>query len=256
MHGIARACLSVALMSGSGCTGIPAPSGPTAGIPVATFSIVARDPANGDLGIAVTSKFLAVGAVVPWAQADVGAVATQAWANTSFGPEGLRRLAAGEAPADALAAMLAADADGRDRRQVGLVDAKGRVAAHTGTGCLAWAGHVTGEGYTCQGNILVGEAVVTAMAKAFEAAKGELADRLLAGLAAGYAAGGDRRPGHDSAALLVVRARGGYSGWNDRYIDLRVDDHAEAVTELRRLNELHRKIWKRPAVAPTGDPGK
>jgi uncharacterized Ntn-hydrolase superfamily protein len=198
-----------------------------------TFSIVAFDPRNGDLGIAVASKFPCVGAVVPWARAGVGAVATQAWANTDLGPDGLRLMAGGMPASSALDAALEAD-DGRDERQAGFVDASGGAATFTGSGCVDWAGGVTGEHFAAQGNILAGEDVVPAMADAFVASEGDLSDRLLAAVRAGDAAGGDRR-GKQSSALLVVRAGGGYEGRNDRYIDLRVDDHPDAPAELARL---------------------
>jgi len=198
-----------------------------------TFSIVAFDPANGDLGVAVASKFPCVGAVVPWAKAGVGAVATQAWANTDFGPDGLRLMAGGMPAGPALDAVLEGD-DGRDERQVGFVDAAGGAATFTGSGCVEWAGGVSGEHFAAQGNILAGAGVVDAMARAFGSAEGELCDRLLTALMAGDAAGGDRR-GRQSSALLVVRDRGGYEGRNDRYIDLRVDDHPDAPAELGRL---------------------
>lgn len=205
--------------------------------PVTTFSIVARDPATGDLGIAVESKFIAVGAVVPWARAGVGAIATQAWANVSYGPRGLDLLAAG-LPADAVVAELTGADDGRDRRQVGVVDAQGRAASFTGPGCSAWAGGLTGAGFCCQGNILAGPAVVEAMAAAYRDSIAPFAERLVAALRAGQAAGGDRR-GQQAAALLVVRERGGYGGGSDRYIDLRVDDHPQPIEELARLLRLH-----------------
>jgi uncharacterized Ntn-hydrolase superfamily protein len=198
-----------------------------------TFSIVAFDPANGDLGVAVASKFPCVGAVVPWAKAGVGAVATQAWANTDFGPDGLRLMAGGMPAGPALDAVLEGD-DGRDERQVGFVDATGEAATFTGSGCTEWAGGVSGEHFAAQGNILAGAGVVDAVARAFGSADGELCDRLLTALMAGDAAGGDRR-GRQSSALLVVRDRGGYEGRNDRYIDLRVDDHPDAPAELGRL---------------------
>jgi uncharacterized Ntn-hydrolase superfamily protein len=198
-----------------------------------TFSIVAFDPANGDLGVAVASKFPCVGAVVPWAKAGVGAVATQAWANTDFGPDGLRLMAGGMPAGPALDAVLEGD-DGRDERQAGFVDARGEAATFTGSGCVEWAGGVSAEHLAAQGNILASEGIVDAMAGAFASAEGELSDRLLAALLAGDAAGGDRR-GKQSSALLVVRDRGGYEGRNDRYIDLRVDDHPEAAAELARL---------------------
>jgi uncharacterized Ntn-hydrolase superfamily protein len=198
-----------------------------------TFSIAAFDPANGDLGVVVASKFPCVGAVAPWAKAEVGAVATQAWANTAFGPDGLRLMRDGLPAADALDAVLAAD-DGREDRQAGFVDARGTAATFTGAKCMDWAGGINGEHFAAQGNILVGEEVVGELARVFLATEGDLCDRLLAALLAGDAAGGDRR-GKQSAALLVVRAGGGYEGRNDRYIDLRVDDHADAPAELARL---------------------
>lgn len=198
-----------------------------------TFSIVAFDPATGDLGVAVASKFPCVGAVVPWAKAGVGAVATQAWANTAFGPDGLGLMAGGMPAAEALDAVLEGD-DGRDERQAGFVDGRGGAATFTGSGCVHWAGGVTDGTVAAQGNILAGEAVVRELAHAFAAAEGDLSDRLLAALLAGDAAGGDRR-GKQSAALLVVREAGGYEGRNDRYIDLRVDDHPDAPSELARL---------------------
>ena len=198
-----------------------------------TFSIVGFDPANGDLGIAVASKFPCVGAVVPWAKAGVGAVATQAWANTDLGPDGLRLMASGMPAAPALDAVLEGD-DGRDQRQAGFVDANGGAATFTGSGCEDWAGGASGDHFAAQGNILAGEAFVAAMADAFVGAAGDLSDRLLAAVLAGDAVGGDRR-GKQSAALVVVREGGGYQGRNDRYIDLRVDDHPEAPAELARL---------------------
>jgi uncharacterized Ntn-hydrolase superfamily protein len=198
-----------------------------------TFSIVGFDPGNGDLGVAVASKFPCVGAVVPWARAGVGAVATQAWANTDLGPDGLRLMAGGMPASSALDAVLEGD-DGRDERQAGFVDANGGAATFTGSGCVDWAGGVSGEHFAAQGNILAGEDVVIAMADAFVGTEGDLSDKLLAAVRAGDAAGGDRR-GKQSAALLVVRAGGGYEGRNDRYIDLRVDDHPDAPTELARL---------------------
>lgn len=203
---------------------------------VTTFSIVAADLATGDLGIAVASKFLACGAVVPWASAGAGAVATQSFANTAYGPDGIRMMRDGLSAPQALAKLLAEDAD-RDGRQVGLVDARGGAAAHTGPGCHAWAGHKVGEGFTCQGNILVGQDTVDAMAAAFRAAEGELSGRLVTALAAGEKAGGDKR-GKQASAVYVVRPKGGYGGMNDVLVDLRVDDHPDPVTELRRLLDL------------------
>jgi len=205
---------------------------------VTTFSIVACDLAAREWGVAVQSKFLAVGAVVPWAQAEVGAVATQSYANTSYGPKALSLMAQGYSAQEALDALIAED-PGRAQRQVGIVDAQGRSATFTGEECMAWAGGRTGPGYACQGNILVGPETVDAMAETFEATPGPLADRLLAALAAGQEAGGDRR-GQQSAALLVVKPEGGYGGFNDRYIDLRVDDHPRPIEELKRLLDLFR----------------
>ncbi|MGH2642162.1 MAG: DUF1028 domain-containing protein [Actinomycetota bacterium] len=202
-----------------------------------TFSIVAADPDAGDWGVAVASKFVSVGAVVPWAKAGVGAVATQSWANTSFGPEGLGLMADGASAADALGALVDGD-QGRADRQVGVVDAARRAATFTGPGCMEWAGGATGRGFAAQGNILVGEQVVDAMSAVFSETDGDLCDRLLAALLAGDAAGGDRR-GRQSAALLVVREGGGYEGRNDRYIDLRVDDHPDAPRELTRLFDVY-----------------
>ena len=205
---------------------------------VATFSIVAYDPENGDLGVAVQSKFLAVGAVVPWARAGVGAVATQSYANTTYGPGGLRLMAGGLSAQDALEKLVGADEE-RDRRQAGMVDARGSAAAYTGQDCFDWAGHIVGKGFACQGNILVSEEPVQAMARMFEESEGEMADRLAAALEAGQEAGGDSR-GRQSAALLVVREKGGYGGFNDRWIDLRVDDHPMPIQELKRLLDLHK----------------
>jgi uncharacterized Ntn-hydrolase superfamily protein len=200
-----------------------------------TFSIVAYDPVNQDWGVAVASKFFAVGSVVPWAKAGVGAVATQAFANTSFGPRGLLILEQGADAETALKVLVASDT-GRAQRQAGIVDAKGNAATYTGEKCNAWAGGVEGVNFVCQGNILAGEKVVKAMAKAFEAGKGELAERLLAALEAGDAAGGDSR-GRQSAAILVVRPGGGYGGWDDRYLDIRVDDDPQPIKGLRRMME-------------------
>jgi uncharacterized Ntn-hydrolase superfamily protein len=214
---------------------------------VATFSLAAYDPQNGDLGIAVASKFLAVGAVVPWARAGAGAVATQALANIAYGPDGLALLERGYTAQAALDALLAAD-DMREHRQIGVVDTHGGAAAHTGKQCMDWAGHATGPGFAAQGNILAGAGVVQAIVEAFSAAQGELAERLLAGLTAGDAAGGDRR-GRQSAALYVARAGGAYGGLLDRYIDLRVDDQPAPLAELARLLKLHRFYLTPPRQA-------
>ena len=225
----------------TGCSAAPA----SAELPVvATFSIVAYDPDTQELGVAVQSKFIAVGSVVPWAKAGVGAVATQAYANTTYGQKALGLLAKGETPEAAMATIT--DEDKRAAvRQVGIVSAKGESATFTGATCNAWAGGVKGENFCCQGNILAGEDVVKNMAKSFQESKGELADRLLASLQAGQDAGGDTR-GMQSAALLIVREGWGYGGFNDRYRDLRVDDHAEPIKELKRVLDLHRQIFPRP----------
>jgi uncharacterized Ntn-hydrolase superfamily protein len=210
-----------------------------------TFSIVAYDPAAQEWGVATQSKFLAVGVVVPWAQANAGAIATQSYANTSFGPRGLEMLAQGLSAPETLERLLAADA-GRDQRQVGVIDREGCAATFTGSACHAWAGGFTGLNFAVQGNILVSAATVAALAAGFEAARGELADRLVAALLAGQKAGGDRR-GQQSAAVLVVREQGGYAGFNDRYLDLRVDDAAHPIERLQELLELHHLYFGRAA---------
>src|SRR2546422_7857848 len=202
-----------------------------------TFSIVAFDPKTKDLGVAVESKFPAVGSAVPFARAGVGAIATQSFANTTYGPRGLTLLKRGMSPREALVALVRGDRDG-SKRQVGIVDARGRAASYTGKECNAWAGHVIGRGYACQGNILAGERVVKEMARAYESTKGDLPTKLLAALVGGQDAGGDRR-GQQSAALLVVRAKGGYGGFNDRWIDLRVDDHPKPIDELIRVFNVY-----------------
>lgn len=203
-----------------------------------TFSIVAADPATGEVGVAVQSKYLAVGAVVPWARAGIGAVATQAMGFAGFGPQILEALARGEGPAQGLAAALRDDPLPA-RRQVGVVSASGEAANHTGTECSAWAGGRLGRDFAVQGNLLAGEAVVQEMVRAFEAGTGALCQRLLAALEAGQAAGGDKR-GEQSAALIVERS--GYAQETrlgiDRVIDLRVDDHPHPIAELRRLLDL------------------
>lgn len=208
-----------------------------------TFSIVACDLAAREWGAAVASKFLAVGSVVPWARAGVGAVATQAYANTSFGPGGLDLMALGYAAEDTLNGLLAADTE-REHRQVGIVDREGRAATFTGSECYSWAGGRSGAGYAAQGNILVGPTVVDRMVETFEAMSGPLVDRLLRALAAGDAAGGDSR-GRQSAALLVVHPRGGYGGFSDVAVDLRVDDHPTPIDELARLLGIH-KLYMEP----------
>ena len=204
----------------------------------ATFSIVAYDPETGELGVAVQSRVYGVGPRVAWAAGGVGAVATQAQSNESFGPEGLRLIAAGLSAAAARDSLLAQD-EGRDLRQLALVDAAGRVAAWTGPGCSHWAGDAQGEHFSCQGNILAGAAVVAEMARAYRESSGrELADRLIAALEAGQAAGGDSR-GQQSAALLVVRVHPDYPEYAERYVDVRVEDHVTPIAELRRLYTIY-----------------
>src|SRR5688572_8369728 len=202
-----------------------------------TFSIVACDLEEQTWGVAVASKFPAVGAVVPWAQADIGAVATQSFANTSFGPRGLALMGTGLSAQETLDRLLEDDPD-KELRQVGLVDAKGSSATFSGSGCFAWAGGVAKKGYAIQGNILAGQKVVPAMEKAFLRTKGDLPTRLHAALLAGDRAGGDKR-GRQSAAIYVVKPKGGYGGYLDRWLDYRVDDHKDPVLRLGELIELH-----------------
>jgi uncharacterized Ntn-hydrolase superfamily protein len=201
--------------------------------PVSTFSIVGRDSVTGEFGVAVASRFFAVGTVVPWAKADVGAVATQSFANTSFGWRGLELLERGASPEEALTILLRNDPE-PDRRQVGMVGPDGKSATYTGKNCVPWAGGRHGTNYAIQGNILTGEDVVIAMETAFLRTDGTLADRLFAALAAGDSKGGDSR-GRQSAALLVVKKNAGYGGFTDRAVDIRVDDHATPFEELKRL---------------------
>jgi uncharacterized Ntn-hydrolase superfamily protein len=211
---------------------------------VATYSIVGCDLEARQWGVAVQSKFLAVGSVVPWAEAEVGAVATQAYANPSYGPNGLTLLREGLSASEVVERLTAAD-DGRDDRQLGVVDAQGGSASWTGPGCNDWAGGRTGSCYAAQGNILVGEETVTALAETFEASQDRpLAERLLEALAAAQAAGGDSR-GQQSAALLVVEQGGGYAGMSDVLVDVRVDDHERPIGELRRIYELHQQLFGR-----------
>jgi uncharacterized Ntn-hydrolase superfamily protein len=209
-----------------------------------TYSIVARDATTGDLGVAVQSRFLAVGAVVPWARAGVGAVATQAYGHPGYGRDGLELLAAGSGP-DATLERLLRDDPLREERQAGIVDWRGRAASFTGSACYGWAGGRTGSGFAAQGNILAGSAVVDGLAETFAAGNRPFPELLVACLAAAEAAGGDRR-GRQSAALLVVREGGGYGGYTDRWIDLRVDDHATPIDELARLLDMHRLYFDRP----------
>jgi uncharacterized Ntn-hydrolase superfamily protein len=210
---------------------------------VATYSIVACDLEAGQWGVAVQSKFLSVGSVVPWAEAQVGAVATQAYANPRYGPQGLEKLSAGKSAQEVVDELVAAD-DGRSQRQVGVVDAQGGSATFTGEECLDWAGGRTGVGYAAQGNILVSAETVDALAETFEGSAGErLAERLLQCLVAAQAAGGDRR-GQQSASLLVVERDGGYGGLSDLLVDLRVEDHERPIEELQRIHELHKEIYE------------
>lgn len=204
---------------------------------ISTFSIVARDPQTGELGVAVQSKFLAVGSAVGWAKAGAGAIATQALANLDFGEIGIKLLEKGYSAQQVLDALLALDPD-REDRQVGIVDTKGNAAAFTGKRCFDWAGHIVGENFSCQGNILVSEDTVKALAETFVNTKGTLARRLVAALAAAQNAGGDRR-GRQSASLLIVKEKGSYGGYNDRYIDLRVDDDPDPIAKLSHLLDLH-----------------
>jgi len=213
---------------------------------VATYSIAACDLKSGQWGVAVQSKFLAVGSVVPWAQPHVGAVATQAYANPRYGPNGLDLLRQGLSAEEVVARLTAAD-EGREHRQLGVVDARGGSATYTGSECLEWAGGRTGPGYAAQGNILVSAATVDALADTFEGGVGRpLAERLLDCLAAAQAAGGDRR-GQQSASVLVVQKDGGYARLSDVLVDLRVDDHERPIDELKRIYRLHQAIY---AVTP------
>ena len=201
-----------------------------------TFSIVAFERETDTFAVAVQSRFIAVGSVVPWAEVGVGAVATQANVNPSYGPKGLEMLRQG-ASATEVVRRLSEEDPGREERQVGVVDTKGGAAAFTGKKCLEWAGQEVGDGFACQGNILFGPSVVRGMARAYESTGGDILDRVLAALAAGQREGGDRR-GMQAAALLAVRARAGYGG-SDRWVDLRVDDHPSPIEELRRVFRLY-----------------
>ncbi len=216
---------------------------------VATYSIVACDLEAKQWGVAVQSKFLAVGSVVPWAEPAVGAVATQAYANPRYGPDGLALLREGLSAGQVVERLVAED-EGRDERQLGVVDGEGRSASWTGPACMEWAGHRTGPGHAAQGNILVGEETVAALAATFEAnPRLPLVQRLLECLAAAQAAGGDRR-GQQSASLLVVKRNGGYASLSDVLVDLRVDDHERPIEELRRIYSLHRRLFE---VTPRED---
>jgi uncharacterized Ntn-hydrolase superfamily protein len=211
---------------------------------LSTFSIVAYDPAVPEWGVAVQSKFLAVGAIVPWARSGAGAVATQARGNVSFGPRGLSLMAQGLSAQETLDRLLATD-EKRESRQVGLVDAQGATASFTGAECRSWAGSLCGRHYSVQGNLLFGVATLGAMARTFEEGTGQLADRLVASLAAGQQAGGDQR-GQQAAALLVVRDTGSYGEDDDRYVDLRVDDAPHPIDQLQALLDLHHLLYIPP----------
>jgi len=208
---------------------------------VSTYSIVAVDLEAGQWGVAVQSKFLAVGSVVPWAEPHVGAVATQAYANPRYGPEGLALLREGHSAQDVVDRLIQADED-RDHRQLGVVDATGRAATYTGKECMDWAGGRVGEGYAAQGNILVSAETVDALAETFEESTGPLAERLIDCLAAAQAAGGDSR-GQQSSALLIVEKDGGYAQMSDVVVELRVEDHERPIEELRRIYVLHDEIF-------------
>ena len=212
--------------------------------PISTFSIVARDPETNELGVAVQSKFVAVGSVVPYAKAGVGAVASQAWGNVQYGPIGLNLLSQGKKAEQVIDLMITADPL-QKHRQVAIINKDGNTANHSGKECLNWAGARTGKDFSVQGNLLTGPEVVEAMAKSFKNSSGFLAERLIDALRAGQAAGGDKR-GMQSAALLVVKENWGYGGLNDRFRDLRVDDHSNPIEELNRIYKIHRKIFPRP----------
>ncbi|MGE7977192.1 DUF1028 domain-containing protein [Psychrobacillus sp. NPDC093200] len=211
-----------------------------------TFSIIGFDPETKELGIAVASKFLSVGAVVPFAKAGVGAIATQSWANLEYGKRGLSLLKQGLEPVEVLKELIKDD-DKSSVRQVGIVNANGRSITFTGEECFEWAGGVAGTNYAIQGNILVDSETVNEMEKTFIETDGSLADRLLAALCAGELVGGDSR-GKQSAALYIVKEKGSYGGYTDRFIDLRVDDHSDPVKELLRLLKLHRLYFEHSAI--------
>jgi uncharacterized Ntn-hydrolase superfamily protein len=210
-----------------------------------TYSIIGYDPDALEWGVAVQSKFLSVGSVVPWAKAGVGAIATQSYANTAYGPNGLELLSQGLSASEVIKRLVDADED-RELRQVGIIDANGQAASYTGKGCYDWAGGITGQHFAAQGNILVDENTVKAMEKTFINTSGTLAERLLDSLEKGQEAGGDSR-GMQSASLLIVKHEGGYGGFNDRFIDLRVEDHPNPIQELKRLYSLHRLYFSKPS---------
>lgn len=222
--------------------------------PVATYSIVAYDSTTGQLGVAVQSHWFSVGSLVTWAEPGVGAVATQSFVDPRYGPLGLDLMRTGRSAAEALLALTTSDA-GRDVRQVAMVDAQGRVAAHTGAGCVQAAGHHTGRGFSTQANMMERGTVWDAMARAYESADGDLAERLLRALEAAEGEGGDIR-GRQSAAILIVKAEPSGQPWNDRLFDLRVEDHPDPVAELRRLVTLQRaylKLNEGDALVTAGD---
>lgn len=202
-----------------------------------TFSIVAYDPKNNEWGVAVQSKFVAVGSIVPYAKAKVGAIATQAYANTSYGPNGLALLEKGLSAEETIQRLIKDD-EKKEERQVGIVDSFGNTASFTGSECFEWAGHIVGKNFSCQGNILASEEVVKAMAKAFETTRGDLIEKFFAVLDAGQEAGGDRR-GRESAAILIVKEKGAYDGGTDNYINIRVDEHPTPIKELKKVFEIY-----------------
>jgi len=211
---------------------------------VATFSIVARDPLTGEIGVAVQSKFVAVGSVVPYAEAGVGAIASQALGNVRYGPIGLKLLREGKSAREVVELMTQADPR-QAYRQLGVIAPEGNSSIHTGINCMDWAGGQTGRNFAVQGNLLAGPEVIEAMAEGFKEANGTLSERMIDSLRAGQREGGDKR-GRQSAALLVVRKGWGYGGLNDRFRDIRVDDHSTPIEELERIYRLHRKIFRRP----------
>ncbi len=202
-----------------------------------TFSIVAYEPKNKEWGVAVQSKFVAVGAIVPFAKANAGGIATQAYANTSYGPKGLALLEKGLTAEETIKELIKDD-EQREERQIGIVDSYGNTAAFTGKKCFDWAGHLIGKNFSCQGNILASKDVIKAMAEAFENTKNDLVEKLFAALEAGQNEGGDRR-GRESAAILIVKEKGAYDGGTDRYIDIRVDEHPRPIKELRKVFEIY-----------------
>jgi uncharacterized Ntn-hydrolase superfamily protein len=238
------------LLMSAASSPLPPDPGPLA----ATYSIVARDPSTGEIGVAVQSHYFSVGSAVPWAEPGVGAVATQAFAEVGYGPRGLALLREGSSASEALAKLTGEDA-GRELRQVAIVDGAGRVAVHTGRSCIAAAGHVEGRGYSVQGNMLRSDAVWKAMGRAYETAGGDLAERLLAALEAAEGAGGDIR-GRQSAALLVVSGKRTERPWEERRVELRIEDHPDPLVELRRLLALaraYRLMSRASAVAASGE---